>query len=75
MPENTIYVGRPSEWGNPFSFKRLGREEAVRLYEQNYARFFNKEELKKSLGGKNLACWCKLDEVCHGDVLLRLAND
>ena len=26
------------------------------------------------LRGKNLACWCKLDEPCHADVLLKLAN-
>lgn len=26
------------------------------------------------LRGKNLACWCKLGEPCHADVLLRLAN-
>lgn len=22
-----------------------------------------------------IACWCKPDEYCHGDVLIRLAND
>jgi len=27
-----------------------------------------------SLRGKNLACWCALDEPCHADVLLELAN-
>ena len=27
-----------------------------------------------SLRGKNLACWCKLGEPCHADVLLELAN-
>ena len=27
------------------------------------------------LRGKNLACWCKLDEPCHADVLLKLANN
>lgn len=27
------------------------------------------------LTGKNLACWCPLDEPCHADVLLDLAND
>lgn len=27
------------------------------------------------LRGKNLACWCRLDQPCHADVLLRLAND
>lgn len=26
------------------------------------------------LEGKDLACWCPLDQPCHGDVLLELAN-
>ncbi|OZD48624.1 hypothetical protein CH252_19035 [Rhodococcus sp. 06-1477-1B] len=26
------------------------------------------------LAGRDLACLCRLDEACHGDVLLRLAN-
>ncbi len=28
----------------------------------------------EALRGKNLACWCKLDQPCHADVLLQLAN-
>lgn len=28
----------------------------------------------RDLRGKNLACWCALDEPCHADVLLELAN-
>lgn len=27
-----------------------------------------------SLRGKNLACYCPLDQPCHADVLLELAN-
>jgi hypothetical protein len=27
------------------------------------------------LRGKDLACWCPLDQPCHADVLLRLANE
>lgn len=27
------------------------------------------------LRGKNLACWCALDQPCHANVLLQLAND
>lgn len=27
-----------------------------------------------ALRGKNLACWCPLDQHCHADVLLELAN-
>jgi hypothetical protein len=26
------------------------------------------------LRGKNLACWCAPDALCHADVLLELAN-
>jgi hypothetical protein len=26
------------------------------------------------LHGRNLACWCPLDQPCHADVLLRIAN-
>lgn len=29
---------------------------------------------RKELRGKNLACWCSLDEICHADVLLEIAN-
>lgn len=28
----------------------------------------------EQLRGKNLACWCGLDQPCHADVLLELAN-
>lgn len=27
-----------------------------------------------ALRGKNLACWCPLNQPCHADVLLELAN-
>jgi hypothetical protein len=30
--------------------------------------------LLPSLRGKDLACWCALDQPCHVDVLLELAN-
>ncbi|WP_119697022.1 DUF4326 domain-containing protein [Microbacterium halotolerans] len=31
-------------------------------------------EILAELAGKNLACWCPLDQPCHADVLLELAN-
>jgi hypothetical protein len=27
----------------------------------------------RDLAGKDLACWCPLDQPCHADILLRLA--
>lgn len=34
----------------------------------------NKRPDLSDLRGKNLACWCPLDQPCHADVLLELAN-
>lgn len=31
-------------------------------------------EALPELRGKDLACWCGLDEPCHADVLLEIAN-
>lgn len=30
--------------------------------------------LREKLGGKDLACWCGLDQPCHADILLSFAN-
>lgn len=35
---------------------------------------FGKPVYLGPLKGKNLACWCPLDQPCHADVLLNLAN-
>jgi hypothetical protein len=29
---------------------------------------------KVELAGRDLACWCPLDQPCHADVLLMVAN-
>ncbi|HUX57116.1 MAG TPA: DUF4326 domain-containing protein [Bacteroidales bacterium] len=35
MPENTIYVGRPSKWGNPFKVtKEITQEKSVEMYKE-----------------------------------------
>ena len=33
------------------------------------------DDIRAELRGKNLACFCALDQPCHADVLLELAND
>lgn len=32
------------------------------------------EQVRLNLRGKDLACWCPLDQPCHADVLLAIAN-
>jgi len=86
MPENAVYVGRPGMWGNPFEVTE-GRTptEAVNAYEiwltdagctagiprKKFAILAAMDEL---LRGKDLLCWCPLDQPCHADILLELAN-
>lgn len=31
--------------------------------------------IRAELRGKDLACWCPLDQPCHADVLLEIANE
>ena len=75
LPENSIYVGRPTKWGNPYSVEEYGREKAVQLYREylnnNAAK---RQAIKEQLKGKNLACWCSLNCACHADMLLEIAN-
>jgi hypothetical protein len=41
--------------------------------QQHRRDWVNGEDLSE-LRGKNLACFCKIGEPCHADVLLELAN-
>ena len=85
LPKGTVYVGRPSKWGNPYQIKDGDRLSAVRAFRSELEWYLSgkgckeekteqiKKELEK-LKGKNLVCWCPLDQPCHADVLLELAN-
>lgn len=85
MPPNTLKVDRSTRWGNPYVVGGNPRNifapipndakdaclmyrEAVELLLKAWPRAL------EPLRGKNLACWCKLGDPCHGGVLLDLAN-
>lgn len=82
MPENTVYVGRPTIWGNVYragTFKGMTAADAVemfkkRLEENIYPDAVHINRCIELLRGKNLACWCKVGDPCHADVLLEIAN-
>jgi hypothetical protein len=92
MPDNAVYVGRPTQWGNPWregvttwtlrpdrtidrSGKVLTREDAVESYRNCVATDpVEVAHIREHLAGKDLACWCRLDQACHADVLLEIAN-
>jgi hypothetical protein len=74
MPEGAVYVGRGSKWGNPFSWTNAGDVHPAVRFACEVAPLLDHAELRAELRGKDLACWCKLNEQCHADVLLELAN-
>lgn len=81
MPEDTVYVGRPSKFGNPYQVGKIfdnkypvTQEQAVAFY-RDLMLTWRIGVVIEELAGKNLACWCALDEPCHADVLLELANN
>ena len=76
MPPNTIYVGRPSRWGNPFKIGVHGnREEVLCKYRTWLTQVLvENPNFLEPLRGKSLACFCTTDEPCHADILLELAN-
>lgn len=84
MPPNTVYVGRPTKWGNPWLIRsdelhRYSAQRAVDNYREwvnvcNARSTIDAIRIRAELRGKNLACWCPLDQPCHADVLLEIAN-
>ena len=50
-------------------------QEAVDSFREYYAsNTLIREGARTELAGKNLACWCPIDQPCHADVLLEWAN-
>jgi hypothetical protein len=90
MPPNTVSVTRPGRWGNPFKIGQWVRplgglpveiktaEQAVALFRANAmdeaGGWIFRRNAREALRGKNLACFCALDQPCHADVLLEIAN-
>jgi hypothetical protein len=77
MPADTVYVGRGSRWGNPYRIGEHGtRQEVIAKYAALLAEDAElRTAAKTHLRGKQLACWCRLEEACHADVLLAVANE
>ena len=75
LPAGTVNVARPGAYGNQYPVSVYGRELAVRLHRKKLEKQIAAGEIDLSeLRGKDVACWCKLDEACHGDTLLEMAN-
>ena len=85
MPKNTIYVGRPSRWGNQWIVgvsnypaglsEHWTLEQCLNAY-KGWLEFKVEDDshFLDELKGKDLACWCALDKPCNADILLDMLN-
>ena len=85
---NQIYIGRGSQWGNPFTHLPLEKTKAkwqVKTEEESMTSYeaWIREKLAKDpilraqlfgLDGHELVCYCKR-RPCHGDILVKLIEE
>jgi Domain of unknown function (DUF4326) len=75
-PVGAVYIGRGSPWGNPYVIGKHGtRDEVCDSFEsmaKQRPEFL--AQVRRELKGKDLVCFCA-PKRCHGDFLLRIAND
>jgi len=82
MPAGAVYVGRPTKWGNPYVVNALqDAAKATDAYRWLLTTtYLHLDAIRPAiedlpeLTGRDLACWCPLDQPCHADVLLEIAN-
>jgi hypothetical protein len=78
LAPGAVVVARPSKWGNPHRIGLLTRAQAISAYRRDLLAGRLKvsmEDVRRELAGRDLACWCRLDEACHADVLIEIASD
>lgn len=78
LPPGAVSCARPHRYSNPFVMgEHMTRDQAVDGFERALAEGrlqFSEQEVRDKLAGRDLACWCRLDQRCHVDVLLAVAN-
>lgn len=68
-----VYIGRGSQWGNPFPLSEGSREEVIRSYEKYLRADARLLSAVAELHGKTLGCFCA-PAPCHGDILAAFAD-
>jgi hypothetical protein len=75
-PKGCLYVGRGSDWGNPFRIGYDGtRTEVINKF-RTYAlqRLVREKDWLVPLVDRDLVCHCA-PKACHADVIIELIRD
>ncbi len=77
-----VYIARGSKWGNPFTHIKdketlathivNTRSEAISKYKEWILEQPHLMDALHELKDKRLACYCRLNQSCHGDILIEL---
>jgi hypothetical protein len=74
FPDDAVFVGRPSKWGNPFRIGQDGtREQVIEKYRRYLLKNKKLMAALPELRGHDLLCYCA-PKACHADILFELAN-
>lgn len=85
---NPFVVGRPLNVSTPTPYDKqardngtwygwrplITREVAVAMFRAWVEWNGYADQIRRELAGHDLACWCRLDQPCHADVLIEIAN-
>lgn len=72
--DNPWYPDEPNTAADAVDFFRMELVFMDGIWWDGGDRYLTVADVRAELAGKNLACWCKLNDPCHADVLLELAN-
>lgn len=69
----TVYIGRGSNFGNPFKIGIHGnREEVIEKYERRVRVILpTMEKIRNLPENAILGCYCK-PKACHGDIIIKI---
>jgi Domain of unknown function (DUF4326) len=57
------------------SWRRQQCEQTSGWHSRRGPSFPWERQIQSVLRGRDLACWCPLDQPCHADVLIEIANE
>ena len=77
-PAAAVVVARPTRWSNPHRVGIDGdRPWCIDRFREDLWRGrlpVTVADVRRELTGRDLACWCRPEDLCHADVLLEVAN-
>lgn len=79
LPDGYVWIVRPTRWSNPIRIdETTSRHDAVQGFRcllMTGRLPITVDDIRREIGerGHGVACYCREDQDCHGDVILEVA--